>query len=199
RSEPVDTWILTATSENLLTATREHRFREDLYHRMAVLTIWLPPLRERGRDVLLLAEHFLARACADYELPPKHLSEEARAALLGHIWPGNVRELANMMERVALLSEAAEVTAEALGLPGAAARLPEKPEPTVTRRLSELEWEAERERLLDVLTRTRWNILRAAAALGVPRNTLRYRLEKHGLHPPDAPAQRGRRQPGPGS
>ena len=88
RSEPVDAWILTATSENLLTATRERRFREDLYHRMAVLTIWLPPLRERGRDVLLLAEHFLARACADYDLPPKRLSEEARAALLVTPGPG---------------------------------------------------------------------------------------------------------------
>ncbi|HSF03103.1 MAG TPA: sigma-54 dependent transcriptional regulator, partial [Solirubrobacterales bacterium] len=199
RSEPVDAWILSATSENLLTATRERRFREDLYHRMAVLTIWLPPLRERGGDVLLLAEHFLARACADYDLPPKRLSEEARAALLGHAWPGNVRELANVMERVALLSEAAEVTAEALGLPGSAARLPGKPEPTVTPRLSELEWGAERERLLEVMTRTRWNILRAAAALGVPRNTLRYRLAKHGLRPLDAHAHRERRQAGPGS
>ena len=126
RSEPVDAWILTATSEDLLTATREHRFREDLYHRMAVLTIWLPPLRERGSDILLLAEHFLTRACADYELPPKRLSEEARGALLGYAWPGNVRELANVMERVALLSEAAEVTAEALRLPGSTARPPEK-------------------------------------------------------------------------
>jgi DNA-binding NtrC family response regulator/tetratricopeptide (TPR) repeat protein len=191
RSEPVDTWILTATSENLLTATRERRFREDLYHRIAVLTIWLPPLRERGRDVLLLAEHFLARACVDYDLPPKRLSDEARAALLGYTWPGNVRELANVMERVALLSEAAEVTAEALGLPSSAARFPEKPEPTATPRLSELEGGVERERLLEVLTKTRWNISRAAATLGVPRNTLRYRLRKQGLRPSDITAPRG--------
>ncbi len=117
RSEPVDVWILTATSENLTTATRERRFREDLYHRLAVLTLWLPPLRERGSDIVLLAEHYLARACADYELPPKRLLEDARRALTAYGWPGNVRELANVMERVALLSEAAEVTAETLGLP----------------------------------------------------------------------------------
>jgi transcriptional regulator with AAA-type ATPase domain/tetratricopeptide (TPR) repeat protein len=189
RSEPVDAWIVAATSEDLLAATREHRFRADLYHRMAVFTIWLPPLRERGRDVLLLAEDFLNRACAEYELPPKRLSDDARDALLEYPWPGNVRELANVMERVALLSEAPEVTVGTLGLP-AAARLPEAPAPPAPPRLSDLEGEVERARLLEVMTRTRWNISRAAAALEVPRNTLRYRLEKHGLRPSDARAGR---------
>src|SRR5262249_59332787 len=104
----------------LVTATRERRFREDLYHRLAVLTLWLPPLRERGADVLLLAEHYLARACADYDLPPKRLLDDARRTLTAYAWPGNVRELANVMARVALLSETTEVTAETLGLPEAA-------------------------------------------------------------------------------
>ena len=182
RSEPVDAWILTATSENLLTATRERRFREDLYHRLAVLTLWLPPLRERGEDVLLLAEHFLARACADYDLPPRRLSADARAALLAYPWPGNVRELANVMERVTLLSDAREVTAEALGLsapPAEHAGEPERDEAPVP--LEEAMGSLERERLLEALRQTNWNISRAAARLAMPRNTLRYRIEKHGL------------------
>jgi len=190
RSEPVDVWILTATSENLTTATRERRFREDLYHRLAVLTLWLPPLRERGSDVVLLAEHYLARACADYELPPKRLLDDARRALMAYGWPGNVRELANVMERVALLSEAAEVTAETLGLPAAPGAVGAPPAPRLP--LEEAVGSVERERLLEALGQTGWNISRAAALLGVPRNTLRYRIEKHELRPGGGGAARPR-------
>src|SRR5438093_3747065 len=115
RSEPVDVWILTATSENLAVASRERRFREDLYHRLSVLTLQLPPLRERGEDIVLLATHFLACACADYRLPSKAFTGETRSALLAYRWPGNIRELANVMERVALLSDSPSVTPEMLG------------------------------------------------------------------------------------
>ena len=83
RSEPVDVWIVAATSEDLQAAMRARRFREDLYHRLAVLTLRLPPLRERGEDIVRLAEHFLGQACADYGLAPRTLAPDARAALLG--------------------------------------------------------------------------------------------------------------------
>src|SRR6266508_2918497 len=126
-SEPVDVWILSATNADLSKAGHERVFREDLYHRLAVLTLSLPPLRERGRDVLLLAERFLARACADYGLPPKTFSPEAQARLLEHTWPGNVRELGNMAERVALLAEGGVVSADVLKGPSTAAT----PAPTV--------------------------------------------------------------------
>src|SRR6266481_2499990 len=122
-SEPIDVWILSATNADLVKAVRERGFREDLYHRLAVLTLSLPPLRERGRDVLLLAERFLARACADYGLPPKTLSPEAATWLLQYSWPGNVRELGNMAERVALLAEGGVVSAEVLKGPPTAAML----------------------------------------------------------------------------
>jgi DNA-binding NtrC family response regulator len=103
RSEPLDVCIVAATSENLPEAARAGRFRVDLYHRLAVVTLTLPPLRARGRDVLLLAEHFLARACDEYGLPVKRLTDDAESALMAYGWPGNVRELANVLERAALL------------------------------------------------------------------------------------------------
>ena len=129
RTEPVDVWIVTASNEDLASAARARRFREDLYHRLAVVTLTIPPLRDRGEDVLLLAAHFLGRACAEYRLPSRSLTPDARAALLAYPWPGNVRELANVMERVALLSEAPVVTAELLGLP----TVPAAPAPTDAR------------------------------------------------------------------
>src|SRR3989454_10005863 len=81
----------------------------------SVVTIWLPPLRERGDDIAVLAEHFLDRISRDYGLPPKSLAPDGRGALLAHPWPGNVRELSNVIERVALLEEAPLITREMLG------------------------------------------------------------------------------------
>ncbi len=188
KSEPVDVWVLTATSEDLEAAIRTRRFREDLYHRLAVVTLWLPPLRERGQDVLRLAEHFLARACADYQLAPKTLTPEARAALLACRWSGNIRELSNVMERVALLSEAALVTPELLALPKAR---PVEPPGSAHEEgatpSEDVDEEAERARLLEALHETDWNVSRAAARLGISRNALRYRMEKHGLRPAGLP------------
>ena len=116
QSEPIDVWVISATNADLAEAIRARQFREDLYHRLAVVTLGLPSLRERGEDVLLLAEHFLGRACQDYGLPHKTLTPEARRRLLGHRWPGNIRELANAIERTALLSEGSQVTPVLLGL-----------------------------------------------------------------------------------
>jgi DNA-binding NtrC family response regulator/tetratricopeptide (TPR) repeat protein len=197
QSEPVDVWIIAATNLDLLAATRAGRFREDLYHRLAVLTLVLPPLRERQGDIPLLAEHFLARACADYGLAPKTLAPDARAALAAYPWPGNVRELINAMERVALLAEASLVTADLLGLPDAgkiriaAGVAPEGvPPPT----LAAVVDRAERAHLLEALEATAWNVSRAAARLGISRNTIRYRIEKHDLRPgAPAPPRRARR------
>ena len=115
--QPVDVWIVTATSVDLAGAVRTGHFREDLYHRLAVVSIKLPPLRERDNDIILLAEWFLGKASADYGLPSKVLSAGARAALLAYAWPGNIRELANVMERVMLLLDGPDVRAESLGLP----------------------------------------------------------------------------------
>src|SRR5262249_25554601 len=106
-----------ATNTDLQAAVHEQRFREDLYHRLAGLVFWLPPLRDRGDDVLELAEAFLARACADHGVEAKRLGDDARAAIAGYRWPGNVRELANVMDRVALLTAGPVVAATDLDLP----------------------------------------------------------------------------------
>src|SRR5882762_1093207 len=86
RDEPIDVWIVTATNEDLRGAIRERRFREDLYHRLAVLTVTLPPLRERGSDIVALGEHFLARVCADYGVALKSFGDDARASLGAYAW-----------------------------------------------------------------------------------------------------------------
>ncbi|HET9299083.1 MAG TPA: sigma 54-interacting transcriptional regulator, partial [Candidatus Polarisedimenticolaceae bacterium] len=182
RSEAVDVWLVAATSEDLEAAVRARRFRQDLYHRLAVVTLRLPPLRERDEDILRLAEHFLRRACEDYGLPLKTLTGEARATLRGYPWPGNVRELGNVMERVALLAEGTAVTPGILGLRSPRGLVAMGPGAAEERRAAkQTDTEAERGRLLTVLRAVKWNISQAAAQLGVPRNTLRYRMEKYGL------------------
>jgi len=104
QSRRFDVRIIAATNTELVTEVREGRFREDLFYRLNVITLHLPALRERGEDVLLLAETFLTRFSTQYGLPHPSLTVEARRALLAHSWPGNVRELRNAMERALLLS-----------------------------------------------------------------------------------------------
>lgn len=190
RLDPVDAWLLAATNERLDEAMRAGRFRSDLYHRLSVITFRLPPLRERGEDVLRLADHFLAKACAEYGLAPRTLTDDARAALRAHPWPGNVRELANVIERVVLLSEDVVVTRDMLELAPVADREQRAPDRAGTRGVRPSD-DGEREQLVEALEATGWNLSRAAARLALPRNTLRYRMERHGLREPP-PSRRPR-------
>jgi DNA-binding NtrC family response regulator/tetratricopeptide (TPR) repeat protein len=180
RSEPMDVWIIAATSTDLSAAIRAGRFRHELYHRLSTVVLELPPLRARDRDVLDLADHFLERAAAEHGIPVKMLAEDARAALLAYQWPGNVRELANVLERVMLLEDSPVITAAMLSLvaPGGAGT-PDSARVSL-RSLEALRAE-ERQQLVTALDASRGNITRAAARLGIHRNTLRYRLSKHRL------------------
>ena len=182
RPESVDASFISATNIDLKAALRERRFREDLYHRLAVITLDLPALRDRERDVLLLAERFLVRACADYGLPPKRFDAQAQARLLAYSWPGNIRELANVVERAALFAESPVITGAMLDplqvedlLPSAASAASALAIAPVTPA------EAMRQHLLAVLERSEGNISQAAARLGIARNTLYARLEKFGV------------------
>src|SRR5215471_9480208 len=192
RDEPIDVWIISATNEDLQAAIRQRRFREDLYHRLAVLTVTLPPLRERGEDVLLLAEYFLARTSGDYGMTGKAFSVDARAALLAHPWHGNVRELSNVIERAVLLSTSAEVTAEMLAL-GHRAPSTRPATPAAPTSLDD----AVRARLVEALGQTGWNISRTAMLLNISRNTLRARMERYGLRDREAGPRSERPAPAP--
>ncbi len=211
RGEPVDFAIVSATNEDLETAVRERRFRADLYHRLAVLRLALPALRERGDDVLILADHYLAAVSQDYGLPPHAFAPDARLALQRYPWPGNVRELRNVIERAALIAESPRITAVMLALrevvpsPGAepARAAPPSvveavpPSPLPARPVAAAPAGAERAALEEALRETDWNISQAAARLGITRNTIRYRIEKYGLQPDTASPRRGRSRPEP--
>src|SRR5690349_22394182 len=104
RPVKVDVRVLSATSRNLQDEIAAGRFREDLYYRLNVVPVRLPPLRERREDIPELVNHFLARFASDRRMPPPTISEEAMAALQAHEWPGNVRQLRNIIERTIILA-----------------------------------------------------------------------------------------------
>src|SRR5262249_54180842 len=166
RSRSVDVWIFGATSDPLDTAMRQGHFRPALYHRLAVFTVRLPSLRERGDDILLLADHFLRRACGDYQLPPKAFAEDARAVLRAHQWPGNGRELSNVIERSALLADAALVSARDLAMSDEG-EVP-LPAPSTASQPTALGTTG-RDQLLAALEEGKGSLAAAAARLGIPR------------------------------
>jgi len=183
RPEAVDVSIVAATNADLAGEVRARRFRADLFHRIAVVVLSVPPLRERETDILLLARHFLARTCDVYGLPPRRLGTDASAALRAWPWPGNVRELANVIERTVLLAEGTEISAAMLQLRELGALEPVSTSAKdIPRALAGTAEALGREQIADALHATAGNLSRAAARLGIPRNTLRYRMERLGLN-----------------
>src|SRR5262245_30325733 len=188
RAEPVDVALIAATGVDLQRAVNEGSFRGDLYHRLAVISVELPPLRARGGDVVALAEHFLVRACADYGLAPRALTPGARDLLVAYRWPGHVRELANVIERVVLLSEADEITAEMLDFLSVDDRARPEIQPGDSRSNASVDSRDDtlRARIETALRDNGGSIRRTATTLGISRNTLRARMDKYGLRHPDA-------------
>ena len=171
-SEPlqVDVRIVAATHRDLLTMVREKQFREDLYYRLRVIELQVPPLRERGDDVLLLAATFLEHFRQQIGRGPRRLSQAAARAILDYRWPGNVRELKNAMERAVVLGEGETVEPEHLGLPDAGDGN------HAPRRLISLA-EAQRRHIRYVLEQVNGNKTQACKILGIGRATLYKRLE----------------------
>jgi predicted ATPase/MoxR-like ATPase len=176
RPVPVDIWLISATNADLWADIRDHRFRRDLYERLAVITFTLPPLRERRNDIIPLAERFLARSCVEYGLRPKSLTADAERRLLDYSWPGNVRELSNVIERAALLVEVDTIPAARLELASAPSLVSQSP-------LLVMHGRESRERLLETLEEQKGNITKTAARLGVTRKTLREWMKRKGLYP----------------
>jgi DNA-binding NtrC family response regulator len=174
---PIDVRIVAATNHDLEREVREGRFREDLYYRLAVIPVVLPPLRERRTDIPLLVEHFIAKYAGGEK---RSISPEALKILMSHSWPGNVRELESVIERAMLLGEGplivpADLPAAVRAGVSAAVRGPldfEIPESGI-----DLE-QVERSLILKALEKAEGNVSRAARLLGLSRRTLQYRLEK---------------------
>jgi two-component system response regulator AtoC len=176
----VDVRVVAATNRDIVRLIREGQFREDLFHRLNVVQFRPPPLRERGDDILRLAEHFLAVFARSLGKPRMTLSRTAQQALLRHRWPGNVRELRNAIERAAILETGVEVQAASLPDFAVEARLTPAAEPLPDRPLEEALADYERRLITAALERHR-SIGRAAEALGISRHALRYRLQRLGL------------------
>jgi two-component system response regulator AtoC len=179
---PVDVRVISSTHRNLETAIREDRFREDLYYRLNVFQIHLPPLRERREDVPHLAAFFLGRFSRELGKEPPALAAEAVALLGRHDWPGNVRELQNLMERAAVLAAGPEVDATffRLLLPRSPAAVPEAA-PGDALALEPAVEELERKLILRALSAANDNKAQAARLLGVSERTLWYKLKRYGL------------------
>jgi DNA-binding NtrC family response regulator len=168
--------VIAASNRDVRQAVERGSFREDLYYRLLVFDISIPPLRERASDISLLAEAFLSDfARSQGRRSPATLSHEAHQLLLAHQWPGNVRELRNVLERAAILCDGGLITREHLSLPTSTAQvLP------ATTDLSEME----RRTIQKVMRETHWNKSHAASRLGLTRTQLYVRLRRYGLRPP---------------
>ena len=179
RTRQIDVRVIAATNADLRAALEQGAFREDLYYRLNVVPINVPPLRERKEDIPALAEHFLRKYAAEFSSPVKAISDEALQVLLGHHWPGNVRELENVIERSLVLCSGEILKAADIRLDTAPRNSRAAGEPLLPEGMT-LE-EHERELIRKALERAQGNKSQAARLLGLSRNALRYRLSQMGL------------------
>jgi DNA-binding NtrC family response regulator len=195
----VDVRILAASNEDLKKLVREGRFREDLFHRLNVISIHLPPLRERKEDVPLLIDRFLEQFCRENNKPPRRFTHAAMKLLMDYDWPGNVRELENAVERAVVLSVDESMDADLLPesvrtrevvkgvrlqlaeflspLPGEAGSRSASPGPS----LFEILEEVERRIIVEMLERTGWNQTEAAEHFQIPLSTLNQKIKRLGI------------------
>jgi DNA-binding NtrC family response regulator len=181
----VDVRVLAATNRDLEAMVKEKRFREDLFYRLNVIPLDIPPLRQRRDDIAVLMDYFLRKHSANSGGKPMKVSNDARRLLLDYAWPGNVRQLESAIERALLLAESDEITVEDL--------------PMEIRDVARIEGsggfklpaegidfeQLEKSLLIQAMDQTNWNITRAAKLLGLSFRTMQYRLDKFGLARPN--------------
>jgi len=181
--------VVAASHRDLGDLVAAGAFREDLYYRLAVFEVETPALRERGADVLLLAEHFLDQICAGMGRPTPVLSTEVRRQLAAHRWPGNVRELRNAMHACAVVAdEVVRLTdlpgrvraTEAASVAAAVPRSPAEPDASVVADLPPMQ-RLERQAIGEALDRHAGNVSQVIRELGIPRTTLYRKLRRYGL------------------
>jgi len=191
QSIDVDVRIVVATNRDLQKLAEEKLFREDLYFRISTVPMTIPPLRERGNDVLLLADHFLEKFSREFGKPGMELSAEARDRLLHYRWRGNVRELQNTLERAVILADGLSIRAEGLQLPVSKPDVERLPSGMLAENFN---WEGsleevtgravshvEKALLENTMRECKWNKTRAAEKLGVSPKTLLAKLRSAGL------------------
>ncbi len=174
-----DVRVIAATNRDLQLEMKEKRFREDLYYRLNVFPIHIPPLRERREDIPLLVEHFISRAAVDLRLAKPVLSDDATALLISHDWPGNIRELQNVVERMVLMSDGKVIDVSILPpeIAGAHAQAGDDAGDSSL-------WGYEKAMIIKALQNNNWNQTRAARELGISRDNLRYRVKKYEIKKP---------------
>jgi DNA-binding NtrC family response regulator len=189
QSIKVDVRIVAATNKNLEELVRKGQFREDLYYRINVIALYLPPLRERGEDIALLAKHFLAKRTEEDNRSPQEFSKDAVDLLSRYPWPGNVREMENIVEQAFIWSKGSDtITSEHLPtILKNDSRSSSLRDDTLAGRLSleKAVMEFEREIILDALKRTDYVQTHAANLLGISRRMLKYRMDTLGIGRPD--------------
>jgi len=189
QSIKVDVRIVAATNKNLDEMVRKNQFREDLYYRINVIALYLPPLRERGEDIALLAKHFLAKRIEEEKRPPQEFTKDSLELISHYPWPGNVREMENIIEQAFIWSKGSDViTPEHLpNILRTDTRSTSLRDDTLAGRLSleKAVMEFEREIILDALKRTTYVQTHAAAMLGISRRMLKYRMDTLGISRPD--------------
>jgi len=188
RDRRVDVNIVAATHRDLEEEVKAGRFRKDLYYRLAVITIDLPPLRERGEDILMLATHYLDKFNAKYGKAIRGIDDKAVRILMEYPWPGNVRELSHVIERAVLWSQGERLAEEQLALATSPQALTSTSQPPLIapvqgtlppEGIALAEWE--RSLIEQALKECAGNQTKAAKRLGISRDTLRYRLKKYGI------------------
>jgi two-component system NtrC family response regulator len=175
----VDVRIIAATQKNLKEAFAAGEFREDLYYRLSVVTIEVPPFRKRGNDIILLANYFMRKSCQEMKRPVARFDQGAIHALQDYEWPGNVRELENRIKRAVVMGEGSVVRAEDLDLPSDYQADTKKPT------LKDVREKLERDFIEKALVTNNWNVALTAEEIGVSRPTLYDLMKKYNLQKED--------------
>jgi Nif-specific regulatory protein len=176
----VDVRIIAATNRDLRSAVQSGAFRSDLYYRLNVVPIHIPPLRERKDDIPPLADHLLRRFAARHGKPVRPIPAEVKAAFLNYDWPGNVRELENVLERMVLLSEKESLSLEEVP-PEIRGVVPLDSTSTLREKMDDILHVTEKQMIIDALNRTAQNRTRAAELLGISRRALINKIKEYGL------------------
>jgi DNA-binding NtrC family response regulator len=186
KEEPIDTRIIAATNRDLAQMVEEGTFREDLYYRLNVVQLAIPPLRERRDDIPPLIDHFLTLFAARYRRERKSVERDALRRLCAYDWPGNVRQLEHALLNAWLMGEESEIAMEDLELPDARGRVSGTPagrarDSSVPVQSRTDFKDTERERILNALSACNWNRVQASKMIGVPRRTFYRRLKQYGI------------------